>query len=203
MKTPAQGQRSGRCRVSRRAERVSRPGSEKNRRRSVRVVTMPSPRPSRAALLGQTVGLAERRIEVDRERGVARSHPSRPGAGEQMTGHAVELANVSPAEAAQERAQGGRRLDGAAEHTGRAAGAQCIAVVDTVTAGEGGGDQGEQLVTRVGPTRRIAEVEVVVDQLLEAKVSGQPGRNSPVAPRPGCATPPRPSHGARTRSPSS
>ncbi len=47
-------------------------------------------------LLGQTVGLAERRIEVDRERGVARSHPSRPGAGEQMTGHAVELANVSP-----------------------------------------------------------------------------------------------------------
>ena len=36
----AQGQRSGRCRVNRRAERVSRPAREKNRRRRVLVVTI-------------------------------------------------------------------------------------------------------------------------------------------------------------------
>ena len=44
----AQGQRSGRCRVNRRAERVSRPAREKNRRRRVLVVAIRSPRPMRA-----------------------------------------------------------------------------------------------------------------------------------------------------------
>ena len=44
----AQGQRSGRCRVNRRAERVSRPAREKNRRRRVLVVAIRSPRPIRA-----------------------------------------------------------------------------------------------------------------------------------------------------------
>ena len=43
------GQRLGRCRVSRRAGRVSRPAREKNRRRSVLVVAIRSPRPMRAA----------------------------------------------------------------------------------------------------------------------------------------------------------
>ena len=36
----SQGQRRGRCRVNRRAERVSRPAREKNRRRRVLVVTI-------------------------------------------------------------------------------------------------------------------------------------------------------------------
>ena len=44
----AQGQRSGRCRVNRRADRVSRPAREKNRRRRVLVVAIRSPRPIRA-----------------------------------------------------------------------------------------------------------------------------------------------------------
>ena len=44
----SQGQRWGRCRVRRRAEWVSRPAREKNRRRSVLVVTICAPRPMRA-----------------------------------------------------------------------------------------------------------------------------------------------------------
>ena len=44
----SQGQRCGRCRVSWRAERVSRPAREKKRRRRVLVVTSCSPRPMRA-----------------------------------------------------------------------------------------------------------------------------------------------------------
>ena len=43
-----QGQPWGRCRVRRRAERVSRPAREKKRRRRVLVVTSCSPRPMRA-----------------------------------------------------------------------------------------------------------------------------------------------------------
>ena len=45
----SQGQRWGRCRVRRRAERVSRPAMEKKRRRRVLVVTSCSSRPMRAA----------------------------------------------------------------------------------------------------------------------------------------------------------
>ena len=44
----SQGQRWGRCKVRRRAERVSRPAREKNRRRRVLVVTTCPPRPRRA-----------------------------------------------------------------------------------------------------------------------------------------------------------
>ena len=43
----SQGQRFGRCKVRRRAERVSRPAREKNRRRRVLVVTSCWPRPMR------------------------------------------------------------------------------------------------------------------------------------------------------------
>ena len=41
----SQGQRRGRCRVRRRAERLSRPGREKNHRLRVLVATIRSPRP--------------------------------------------------------------------------------------------------------------------------------------------------------------
>ena len=44
----SQGQRWGRCKVRRRAERVSLPAMEKKRRRRVLVVTICSPRPMRA-----------------------------------------------------------------------------------------------------------------------------------------------------------
>ena len=52
----AQGQRPGRCRVNRRAERVSRPAREKNRRRRVLVVAIRSPRPIRAVQRARVVG---------------------------------------------------------------------------------------------------------------------------------------------------
>ncbi len=60
----SQGQRWGRCRVRRRAERVSRPAREKNRRLRVLVVTICSPRPMRAvqrARCGTSPGRPARR----------------------------------------------------------------------------------------------------------------------------------------------
>ena len=52
----SQGQPCGRCKVRRRAERVSRPAREKKRRRRVLVVTTPSPRPMRAVQRAGTHG---------------------------------------------------------------------------------------------------------------------------------------------------
>ena len=52
----AQGQRSGRCRVNRRAERVSRPAREKNRRRRVLVVAILLTQRDPRRPAGQVVG---------------------------------------------------------------------------------------------------------------------------------------------------
>ena len=60
----AQGQRSGRCRVRRRADRVRRPAREKTRHRRVLVVTIRSPRPAPGRPVGQVM-----RHHLDRQPG--------------------------------------------------------------------------------------------------------------------------------------
>ena len=64
-----------------------------------------------------------------------RVRPPPPGPGQQLAAHPVQLADVAPPEAAQESAQGGGRLDYAAENAGCPAGAQHIGVVDAISAG--------------------------------------------------------------------
>ena len=98
----------------------------------------------------------------------ARASNSRP--------HPVQLADVAPAEAAQESAQCGWRLHRTVENTGRSSGAQRIGVVDAVAARQRRGDQGHHLVSRVRPPRRIPQVEVMVNQLTQAEIQGQGGR---------------------------
>ena len=92
------------------------------------------------ALLGQSVGLADRRIKVDGERCVAGSGPSRPGLGQQLPAHPVQLADMAPPETAQEGAQGGGRLDRAAQGAGCPPGAQHIGVVNVLLLAEQGVD---------------------------------------------------------------
>ena len=127
------------------------------------------------ALLGQPVGLADGGIEVDGQGRVAGSRPSGPCPCQQLAAHPVELADVAPAEAAQEDAQGGWRLDHAVENTGRPTGTQRIGVVDAVAASQRGGDQRHYLVAGVGPARRITQVQVMVYQLGKTEVQGQGG----------------------------
>ena len=97
------------------------------------------------------------------------SGPSGPCPGQQLAAHAVELTDMPPAKAAQEGAQGGWRLDHAAENTDRPTGAQRIGVVNAVAASQGGGDQRQHLVPRVRPSRRAAEVKVMVDEFPQAQ----------------------------------
>ena len=128
------------------------------------------------ALLGQSVGLADRRIKVDGERCVAGSGPSRPGLGQQLPAHPVQLADMAPPETAQEGAQGGGRLDRAAQGAGCPPGAQHIGVVNTIAASQRRRNQGHHLVARVGPARRIAQVEALLDELGQAEAQGEGGR---------------------------
>ena len=93
--------------------------------------------------------------------------------GQQLAAHPVELTDMPPAKAAQEGAQGGWRLDRAAQGAGRPSGAQRIGVVDAVAASQGGGDQRQHLVPRVRPSRRAAEVKVMVDEFGQAQVLGE------------------------------
>ena len=155
-----------------RHQHVTRPG----RNREQRVIAARARVAGVAgALLGEAVGLADRRVEVDRERRGAGSRSGRPGAGEQLAADAVELADVAPAEAAQESPEGGRRLDGATQHARRPAGAQRSGVVDALAARERRGDQGQQLVAGVRPPRRVTEVEVGVRQCTEAEPASERG----------------------------
>ncbi len=127
-------------------------------------------------LLGQTIGLAAGGIQVDGQRPVVRSRPSRPGLGQQLAADPIQLADMAPPEAAQEGPQGGWRLDRAAQGAGGPAGAQRIGVVNAVAAGQRRRHQGHHLVARVRPTWRIAQVQAPVNQLGQAEMLGQGGR---------------------------
>ena len=128
------------------------------------------------ALLGQTVCLADGGVQVDGQRPVAGSGPSRPGPGQQLPADPGQLADVAPPETAQERPQGGWRLDYAADGASRPAGAQHVGVVNAVATSQRGGHQGQHLVSRIRPPRRICEVNMVVDEFTQTQVPGQGGR---------------------------
>jgi len=83
---------------------------------------------------------------------------------------------VAPAEAAQERPEGRGGLDGEAEDPLGVARPQGVRIVDAVTAGEGREDEGQQLVADVRPAGRSAEVEVGLDELAQAEMLGEGGR---------------------------
>ncbi|GAC1669534.1 MAG: hypothetical protein NVS9B8_12400 [Candidatus Limnocylindrales bacterium] len=128
------------------------------------------------ALLLEAVRLADRRVEIDRERIGDRTGTGRPGPGEELPTDPVELADVTPAKAAQERAQGRGRLDGEAEDPLRPAGPQGIRVVDAIAARERRHDERQELLADVRPTGFGAQVQMLVDEPLEAEVLGEGGR---------------------------
>lgn len=127
-------------------------------------------------LLLEAVRLADGRVEIDRQWLAAGTRTGSPGPREQFSTDPVELAHMTPAEAAQERPQGGRRLDAEAEDPAGAAGPQRVRVVDAVTTGEGRHDEGQELVADVRPAGRGTEIEVLVHQLAQAEMVGQRGR---------------------------
>ena len=75
-----------------------------------------------------------------------------------------------------ERPQGGRRLDYAAQGLGGSPGAQHVGVVNAVAARQRRRHQGQHLVARVRPPRRIAQVQVMVNQFTQTQVLGQRDR---------------------------
>ena len=75
-----------------------------------------------------------------------------------MPSDGVELADVAPAEAAQERAQGGGGLHAEAKDSLGAAGPQRVRIVDAVAAGKRGHDKRQELVAGVPPAGPITEV---------------------------------------------
>ena len=102
-----------------------------------------------------------------------RPQPTRPVSSSRLT---RQLADVAPPEAAQERPQGGRRLDYAAQGLGGSPGAQHVGVVNAVAARQRRRHQGQHLVARVRPPRRIAQVQVMVNQFTQTQVLGQRDR---------------------------
>jgi hypothetical protein len=126
-------------------------------------------------LLGEPVGLAVGRVDIDGHRPGSRPGASLPGAGQGLAGDLVELAGRAPGERAQERAQRGRRGNPVAQHLAGGASAQPVGVVDPLAPRQGRVDKGHGLVAGVGRAGRLAEVDVGVDQLAEHEPLGQAG----------------------------
>ena len=79
-------------------------------------------------------------------------------------------------ETAQERPQGGWRLDRAVQGPGCSPSAQHIGVVNAIAPSQRGSHQGQHLVARVRPPRRSSEVNVVVDEFTQTQVLGEGDR---------------------------
>ena len=79
-------------------------------------------------------------------------------------------------EAAQEGAQGGGGQNAMPQHRLGGPRPQGVAVINAVAAGEGRVNQRHRFVAHVGVPGSIAEVHVVVEQLTQAEVLGQRGR---------------------------
>ena len=109
--------------------------------------------------LGQPMGLADGGVQVDGQRPVAGSGPCGPGPSQQLPAHPIQLADVAPPKTAQERPQGGWRLDHTAQNPGRPASPQRVGVVDAVSPDQGGGHQRHHLVARIGAARGAAQVQ--------------------------------------------
>ena len=83
---------------------------------------------------------------------------------------------MAPPEAAQERPQGGWRLDSAADGASCPAGAQHVGVVNAVAPSQCRRYQGQHLVSRIRPPRRGSQINVVVDQFTQTQVLGEGDR---------------------------
>ena len=83
---------------------------------------------------------------------------------------------MAPPEAAQEGPQGGWCLDHVAQHTIGAASTQRVGVVNTIITGQRRCHQRQHLICHIGPTRRVSQVNVLVNQLAQTQMMGQSGR---------------------------
>ena len=83
---------------------------------------------------------------------------------------------MAPPETPQEGSQRGRRLDHAAQHPIDSPCAQRVGVVDAVATGQCPRHQGQELVSRIRPTWRIYQVNMVVHQLTQSQMMGQSDR---------------------------
>ena len=132
------------------------------------------------SLLEQSVGLTDGGVQVDGQRPVivqrSGSRPRGPGSCQQLPAHPIQLADVAPPEAAQEGPQGGRRLHRTAQHPRGPASTQHVGIVNAVATGQSGCHQRHDLVARVGSAWGTAQVQVLINQLGQAQMQCQGGR---------------------------
>ena len=127
-------------------------------------------------LLDQPNGLADGGVQVDGQRTIARSRTSRPSPSQQLSAHPIQLAHVAPPETPQKGSQRGRCLDHTTQHPIGPPSAQRVGVIDAVATDQCRGHQGQELVSRMRPTWRISQVNMVVHQLAQSQMMGQSDR---------------------------
>ena len=129
-----------------------------------------------AAGLRKPVGLADGGVKIDGERRVFLwSGPGLPGPGQGFPAYHVELQGVSPPERTQEGPQCGRGPHLLAQHRGGAAGPQDPRVVDAVSSGKSGVDEGKGLHPDMTAAGSFPEVDRLVIEFAKAQLLGERG----------------------------
>ena len=99
----------------------------------------------RGALFLFAVDLADRGVQIDRQRRTARACSQLPCASQRARQHRFELADVTERERPQERPDRGRRHRAESQHPPGASGAQHLDMIDVSAACEHRGDHGADL----------------------------------------------------------
>jgi hypothetical protein len=132
------------------------------------------------ATLVVAVDLADGGVQVDGQRRLTGPGARRPRPAHDGLGDPVQLPDVPEGERAQERTDGRGGHDLVAEDLGGGPGAQHVGVVDAVGSGEDRVDQRQHL--RAGPVGAgpAAEVDLLVDHLLDpSRWASVAGSSSP------------------------
>jgi hypothetical protein len=119
------------------------------------------------------VDLTDERIDVDRQRVLARPGAGRPRPRKAVGEHPIQLADVPERERPQERPKRRRRRDPMPEHRGGLPRAQHVAVLDAVSAQDHRADHRHHLATRIRAALALAEIHARVDQLLDPQPARQ------------------------------
>jgi hypothetical protein len=131
--------------------------------------------PVGGALLGITMHLADRRVEIHRHGPVCRSGPGGPGPGEDLGAQLIELADMTEGETAQERPTRRSRHGLMPEHHLGGTGPQDLDIVNAVAVRHDGLSQAQDLPSRPGRSRSIAQIDKSVGQRLDTQTLGDYG----------------------------
>ena len=127
----------------------------------------------RRTLLLLPLDLTDRRVNVENQPAGSGAGAKRPRSPQRLTDHGLELADMTEAERAEERADRGRGHHPERQHPLGGTGTERVGVVDVRTAGRDRVDNRKHLPARSGSAHPSGEADGAVDQPFKIEPNDQ------------------------------